>query len=414
MLIRKPFEIFKDQVWSKVLTLGLILFFVFLGDAILSFWVPNLIQDSLKNPAVMGFVISFSSVVGLGMDLILPQILKGVTVRRLVLGAIFLGLTFAAFLIGGVYKPLILIFLGGMAVWGVYYELLGFASQQFVADTVPLRQRAGAWGIMRIFRDLAYFLGPMLAGWIILRGEIMPAVIASFFIVIGLVILFLSKKKQDRPVDINIREVNLIREIEHWGVLFKYVWPIVLLSLVLGLIDAVFWTTGAVWTEHLARESFWGGMFLPFYTLPALFTGFIVAKLGIYKGKKRLAMKFLILAGIFLVALGVSEAIPWQLVMVFISSLLLAIVYPLTDGVYTDITARMGRERKHMIGLSNSTASLAYVIGPAVAGIIASLVGERMTFVVLGVTTVLVAVILLLTTPKKLRLPQGEINSWED
>jgi MFS family permease len=414
MFIRKPLEIIKDQVWSKVLTLGLILFFIFLGDAVLSFWAPNLIQDSLKNSAVMGLVISFSSVVGLGMDLILPQILKGVTVRRLVLGAIILGLGFTAFLVGGVYKPLILIFLGGMAVWGVYYELLGFASQQFVADTVPLRQRAGAWGILRIFRDLAYFLGPLLAGWVVLKGEIMPAVIASFFVVIAFVILLLSQKKHDRVVDINIKEVNLIREIEHWAVLFKYVWPVVLLSLVLGLIDSVFWTTGAVWTEHLAKTSFWGGMFLPFYTLPALFTGFIVARLGIYQGKKRLAMKFLLLAGIFLAALGISEAIPWQLAMVFVSSLLLAIVYPLIDGVYTDITARMGRERKHMIGLSNSTASLAYIIGPALAGITASLVGERTTFVITGVITVLVSIILLLTTPRKLRLPQTEIKNWEN
>jgi predicted MFS family arabinose efflux permease len=74
----------------------------------------------------------------------------------------------------------------------------------------------------------------------------------------------------------------------------------------------------------------------------------------------------------------------------------------------------MGIERKHLVGLSSSTMSMAYIVGPVISGLIASLVGERTTFVVVGVMSVLVSLILLSITPKKLLLPEREIKTWED
>ena len=129
MLIKKPSEIFKNAIWTKIITLSLVLFFILLGDAILSFWVPNLLQNSLRNATVMGFIMSFSSVVGLGTDLILPQLLKGITVKNLIYLAVITSIIFAITLIEANYLPIILLFLFAMAVWGLYYEFLGFAQQ---------------------------------------------------------------------------------------------------------------------------------------------------------------------------------------------------------------------------------------------------------------------------------------------
>jgi hypothetical protein len=39
--------------------------------------------------------------------------------------------------------------------------------------------------------------------------------------------------------------------------------------------------------------------------------------------------------------------------------------------------------------------------------------GGIKTFAVIGVVTVVVGIILLFVTPRKLRLPQEEIKSWE-
>jgi MFS family permease len=73
----------------------------------------------------------------------------------------------------------------------------------------------------------------------------------------------------------------------------------------------------------------------------------------------------------------------------------------------------MGRRGKHMMGLSSSTLSLAYIIGPILAGFIAQMVGEKMTFSIMGIFMSVVAIFLLMVTPRKLRLPQTEIQTWD-
>ena len=233
------------------------------------------------------------------------------------------------------------------------------------------------------------------------------------FLIAGLVLLLLTQKIHEAPTQVDLTEINPWIELKHWFTLSEHIWPAIVLSLLLGFIDATFWTTGAVWTEKLSAQSFWGSLFLPIYQFPAIITGVLVASWGIYKGKKILSEKVLIVAGFFLIALSFSGAIAWQLTMVFLSSVALSITYPLVESVYTDIVARMGKEKKDMIGLTSSVVNIAYIVWPPIAGYITSLVGERMTFSIVGVMTVVVAVILLFITPKKLRLPQEEIKSWD-
>jgi len=140
--------------------------------------------------------------------------------------------------------------------------------------------------------------------------------------------------------------------------------------------------------------------------------GVVVAGWGIYRGKKILTEKFLIVAGVFLAGLAVSGNIYWQLAMVFLSSMALSVCYPLLEGVYTDIVSRMGKQRNDLIGLTSSVSNVSYVVWPPIVGFLAGLVGERFTFSFVGVLTVIIAVILLFITPKKLRLPQEEIKTW--
>lgn len=418
MLLARRFRfiggISKDAVFPRVLSLSVILFFIFLGDAILSYWVPNFLQDSLNGSAfIMGLVFSFSSIIGLITDLAFPSLLRSFTVKKLILSAGILGISFLLVLILGVKVPSIWIFLLAMAIWGVYYEFLGFGSQQFVADSVPLKFRPSGWAILGTFKNLAYFLGPFMAGWLLIAGKFTLAGTVGFLVILGIVILSLVGKKHERPISIEISEVNLWRELSHWKVLFTHVWPILIISIFLGLIDATFWTTGAVWMETLSKGSFWGNFLLPVYQMPALFMGFVVTRWGIYRGKKKMALKFLIISSIFLITLVFNMPIPFYIISVFMSSLMLGVTYPLIDAVYSDIVARMGRERKHLVGLSNSTTSIAYIIGPIMAGFITNLVGSKLTFVVIGVATLIIALVLFFVTPKKLKLPQEEIQNWE-
>lgn len=418
MLLARRFkfigEISKDSVFPQVVSLSVILFFIFLGDGILSYWVPNLLQESLKGSAfMMGLVFSFSSIVGLVTDLVFPSLLKTFTVKKLILSAGVLGVGFLLALVIGAKMPVVWIFLIAMALWGIYYEFLGFSSQQFIADSVPLKLRPSGWAILGTFKNLAYFLGPILAGWLLLSGKFALAGVVAVFIIVGIIVLTLTSKKHERPISIEISEVNLWRELNCWRILFSRVWPIVLISIFLGLIDATFWTSGVTWMETLSKNSFWGNLILPVYQMPALFMGFVVTKWGIYKGKKKMSLKFLILASFFLILMIFNLPIPLYVLCVFMSSLMLGVTYPLVDAVYSDIVARMGRERKHLVGLSNSTSTIAYIIGPILAGFITGRVGNRLTFVAIGAATFIVAIIVYFVIPKKLKLPQEEIRTWD-
>lgn len=404
----------QDPVWSKVIGFSVVILLIRIADAVVSFWAPNLIQDSLKSPVAMGFIISFQSVVGLGADLVFPNLLKKATVKKLIIFAIFMSILTTISLFVSTLKPIAIFFLISMTMWGLYYELEAFATYQFVGNTVPLEMRSGAWGIMGVFKNLAYFLGPLVGAWLLLRGDIPTALFIITLLVLALILFTLKSKMQDRPLDADISQIKPLREIGYWYTLLEHVWPIIIMTLFMGFIDSTFWTTGAVWTEKLARQNPLGGLFLPFYQLPSLFIGFIVAKWGIYKGKKKLAETFLLVAGFFLVLLYLNKSIPWQLVMVLASSIALGITYPLLDGVYSDIVARLGKEKKHMIGFTSSIVNIAYIIWPPIAGAITRTKGETMTFVYMGGITIVVSIILLLVTPKKLKLPQSQIAQWKD
>lgn len=402
-----------DPMWRRVMALVSILLFINLSDAILSDWVPTYLQSVLGSSLLMGLVFSFSSIVGFATDLVFPQLFKGVLVKHLLRWAMGASLLFVASLFFATLKPLLPVLLFSMAVWGVYYEFLAFANQQFVATAASVHDRTKVWAVVGVFKDFAYFLGPILGGIIISHSGDRGVVVISGVITLISFFMLGFMKTGDKATEVEFHKVNLVAEISHWWVLLAHVWPVVTISLILGLIDSTFWTTGTVLSDALAEKHPWGFMFLPMYMLPSLFVSFIVFRWGIYKGKKKWAEIFMLMSGVFLGVLAISDNVVWQLAMVFLASCALSISYPLTDAVYSDILARMGRERKHMLGLSSSTVSLAYIAGPAVAGFIASMVGEEMTFSVLGIGVIFVSIILLLVTPKKIKLPQTEIDGWD-
>lgn len=408
------FLFFKENpIWNKVLLFSLIIFFLRISDGIISFWAPNQIQESLGNSTWMGLIISFQSIVGFLADIFLPSLLSDVHSKRILTWAIVLSAITSVMFIGTDYFPFVLFFLVAMAIWGVYYELLHFAQFQFMGTVVPPHMRSSAWGVLNTFTNMAYFLGPLIAAALLIKGIVITESVILSFLVIGFFLLISIKVVHDTPVVVDNQRINPLIELVHWLKLSKVVWPVIIINMLLGFIDSTFWTTGAVWTEKLATTSFWGSLFLPFYQLPAIFLGLIIARWGIYKGKKLLSEKLLIVAGVCLMLFAVSENVFWILSMVLISSVAIGTCYPLVEAIYSDLVSRMGHEKDDMIGLSGSTLNLAYIIWPPIAGILVGQIGERMSFSYLGLLVILTAIGLLFITPKKLHLPQGEIKAWE-
>jgi len=402
-----------NPFWLRMAGLVSAIFFIYLADAMLSFWVPGLLEEIWGSGLLMGLVMSFSSVVGLGVDLAFPQIVKEIKATYLfvfgvVVGILFSGVMGWVFLMRGLWLVLV-----GMGLWGVYYEILIFAKQQYVAERVRVERRSGVWAILRTFSSLAYVFGPLLAGGLLMIGvETMLMVAIGLAVLGGGMIILISDKKGEREWSADWKHVNLKDEIVHWLVLLPHIWPILVLSLIFTLIDSSFWTIGAVLSARLLKESWWGGLWIPAYLLPSLFAGGMIVKWGIYRRKKIWATGLMAGASLVLGLQLLDVSLPFRIALVFVAGMLASVALPLIDAVYTDLLSRMGRERKHLVGLSSSMGSIAFVFGPILVGGASDFIGEIATFGWLGIFGAVVCVGLFLVMPRKLRLPQGEIKEW--
>lgn len=400
-------------MWKRVIAFLAILFFVLLSDAVLSDWVPGYLQGVLGSPLAMGLMMALSSVVGFVMDLLFPQLLRSSGVRKLAGGALLGALVFLLSMLSSTWWSYLLILAMGMAAWGIYYELDSFMTQQFVAGVAPTHERSSVWGVVGVVRNAAYFLGPIVGGYVAYYGD-RVVVMGSMGVLLFAYLLFLMiRLPTEREISHHDVSINLKEEIGHWYLLGRRVWPILLTSFVVGLIDATFWTSGTVLTDRLAEQSPLGGWFLSAYMFPFLFAGLVIAKWGVDEGKKKWAARFLFIGSLFLMLVGFVKSTLLLLSVVAVAGLFIAMAFPLIDSVYTDLVARARKGRKHIMGMSSATFSLAYVIGPILSGYVSGRVGEERTFTAIGMLICIVSIMLLMTMPKKLKLPQDELQSWE-
>lgn len=405
-----------ESVWSKVAGLLAVVFFLYLGDAILSDWIPVYMQNTLGGSLAMGLMMSFSSIVGFGADLIFPQLFKSVSYRKMIVLAVSAVFITAGILLWTTSFVTPAIFLLAMGTWGIYYEFLYFGTSQFVVKAAPIASRSGVWSIIGVFKSIAYSLGPLIGSWLFAwkGNSVIIFVYVLFGLVAYLIWLFMGMKngKVERE-EVEIEKFNIIEEVDYWIILFEHVWPILLVSLTLGIIDAAFWTTGVVLSDKLVKMNWLAGLFVPAYIVPSIFVGFVVAKMKIFKGKKKLAEIFMLLTGLCTVALGLSASVFWLVFFAFLIGVTTSVAWPMVDAVYSDIANRMGREQKHMLGMSSSTVNLSYITGPVIAGLIASRTGEAGAMMYIGIFVVVISVVLLVVTPKKLKLPQSQIEKWK-
>lgn len=399
--------------WIKVSAFLVVMFFILLSDAILSDFVPGYIQGVVGSATFMGLIMATSSIVGIVLDLIFPQLLRGAGVAWLAGSAMVGSLVFLACLYLSVTLWPVLLILLGMAAWGVYYELDSFMTKQFVADAAPSHSRGAVWGVVGAFRSLAYFLGPLMGAKLAHTGERGVMLSAGAVLVVAYLAFLVIKLPKGGQEERVVHEVSILEEVRHWWSLSRHVWSVLLISLLVGVVDAVFWTTGTVVNDVLSATHPAGGWFLSIYMLPSLFVGFVVARWGIYQGKKRWAEIFTLLGGLLLMLITLSSEIWWILGIVLISSIFFGMSWPLIDATYSDFAVRMRRGRKHMIGMSSSTLSLAYIIGPILAGVLAERAGELQSFAWVGGVAVLTSLWLLWVTPRKIRLPEQEIAAWD-
>ena len=404
-------------VAKKISHFTLLATLVFLGDASLSYFVPNYIENTFQNSFIMGLVISTSSLVGLAADLVLPQLMPRLSTKKALLFTTIFQLVFISTLLVTLFYPQLWLFFLAMACWGLYFEFLTFSTKIFVTKKVPHPMNSIAWANIMFGRSLSYVIGPIFVTSLIFRGNL---TVLLTVLIISLLTQLVSLLFPVKTTTLEQQEENifqtpkLLLEIKYWKKLTKTAWPALIITFLFSLIDAAFWTIGTVLAIKLENIFFYAFLFLPLYVIPMIFAQLILMKKAVGNHKERLAALFLLLGAITLSLIN-KQSNNWLLLLIaFTTGFFSSLAFTLTEAANTDLEDRMGIHRQHLIGFSNSLFSLGYIVGPFLAGLLSSLYHEQLSFSIIGMSTAIVSLGVLIFAPKRAILPQKEMQKWTE
>lgn len=392
-------------LFSPLILYCTIIFFLSTGDAIMSYVSPIFIEDKVNNPLIMGIILSASSLVGLTCDLLFPQWFRKKRYSFFLLAAIVCALTFPLLFI--LFPPHIIVLLFAMLIWGIYYEFMVFSNFNFINKHVTPKEHASSWGILETFRSTAYLIGPIMASLLLSITATSTLYITLIFVLFSFIcfMTFFKYRLKSEVPEAKPASRNPLQELKLWGVLLKKIWPLFLFTLILGLIDSAFWSVGTLLSEDLKNQNFWGGFLLPAYMLPSLILAFIAGRAAKSFGKKRAAFWSGIFGGILLFVAYLSTNPALIVLIVFLSSIFLSLANVEMTATFEDYVGRVGIFVNDVIGLQSSSVSLAYIIGPVMAGSLAFFGGYRFVFIVMGGLLAAFSILALIIVPRKIKMP---------
>jgi MFS family permease len=217
----------------------------------------------------------------------------------------------------------------------------------------------------------------------------------------------------DEKLVYKIKEyISFFKELKSWKILSKKVYIVLIMAVIVEMVSAGFLTFAGLYGEQLIGNPDWNWALITIATIPYMFGSIIIYRLNMKKGKKRLAQLSILTSGIILSLLFFfgGKLIP-ILVLIFISNLIMSLCWPLDDAIFSDLQKRLGKHGLHLIGLSQASYSIAYLVAPAFMGFLADRVGYNNSFAIIGVIAAVIGLILLIITPRKLRMPHKELDN---
>jgi MFS family permease len=356
---------------------------------------------------MVGLIIGSSSITGALFDFAICRIFKNTDFRRVFLTMFAICLIYPLLLW---QSKTLWLFLLAMAIWGIYYDLHGFGIFDFIGRHTEKKDHSSNFGIIQIFQSLGVILAPLIVGFVIVDaidwrafslGWIFLIVSFTFFLTL---LIFMRKH---RPTDGNLayppRRKNFFTELHLWKKLGKLLTPVLLLTFYLFFIDAFFWTLAPLYAEASSLGEF-GGLFLTAYALPALIVGWFVGSLTKRFGKKRTAFVGLLLGSLILSSFSYLPNPILSIVIVFVASLFISMSMPAINAAYADYISEATQVEGEIEGLEDFAFNIGYVLGPISAGVLADTLGMKGAFSILGLLGVILAVILLVVTPKTITI----------
>lgn len=392
------------------------LFLILLGDGIISYVFPVVLGNHISSNFVIGMIMSLSSVIGIACDLLIPIIFPKYGWKFQIIVGIILAITFPITTALGDIFSMIWLFVIAVMLWGIYYEFIMFSQQSFIVEEEKEVTYSHNWSIIEILTDIVEILGPIIGALLLIKGIFAYAssivAIEALALIFALLLIFINKNTTTVRPKSQIKEYfGVFRELKVWKILSKKVYIILIMSVIVEVVYAGFATFSGIYGEKLINNPDWDWAIMVGATLPYILGSFIVLRLNVRKGKKRLSQIAIVLAGLIMASLVFfdNKLVP-ILIIVALSNLIMSFCWPLDDAIYSDLQKRLGKKGIHLIGLSQASYSIAYIIAPTFIGLLADNVGFANSFAIIGGISAVLGIILLVVTPRKIRLPHQQLE----
>ncbi len=403
-------RVFKESKFGLYSSLFALLM---LGDGVMSYVLPVMIEERVGNQLQMGLILSFSSMVGLICDFLFSRWLRGsryaIITRRSLAAAMLFPIVILLF---GQY---IWAYLAAMAIWGIYYELAMFSNYHFVDEEISPEQQPMVWGMITSVWSLSWFIAPLLATFVFNYFVQGPLLLGLGFYVSAMgLFLILGKYLKRPPKAVNVDErtaTSFEQELRVWWTLLKKLWPIYIFNLMAVLVMSGFWSVGTLLAEELGEQSSLGMLFFAAWTFPPLLFSALAGPVTARFRKKKTAFVAGLISGMLLVPFIWTRSIPVVVILTFLSSVSYSIGYPGYDAAVQEYVKKLGAVGNDLIGLQSSSASFAYILGPIIAGALASWLGNQAALGVLGLLFAVVSSIGLIVVRREINLPHQALKT---
>ena len=383
----------------------LILFWA-IFDGIISFVTPIFLVDRGFSLTEMGIILGSSAVAGALFDFILCKVLKKANYRRIFLVAFIVAATYP-FIFW--HAQIFWLYMVAMAIWGLYYDLINMAKFDFVGRYTEETEHASSFGVIQVFLTFGYMIAPLIAGLAI--GEKLnwtPFAVALIFLTMAFiffVMLWLLRKKDAEPSIASTKPLNVLVEASLWQKIGKIILPVLILTLFLNILDSFFWTIGPIFGESFKNFQAFAGLFLTIYSFPILIMGWFVGKITARFGKKRTAFYSFFIGSLILALIPLTTGPVMALVIIGLSSFFTALSWPAINGVYADYIGEAPIYSKEIMSIEDFFANSGFIVGHIISGFLADQLGYGNSFLAMGLIGALLAIILMIFSPRKIKMP---------
>lgn len=387
------------------ITASMIFFFVAF-DGTLMYLAPIAMQKSGIQAGTMGLILGLSSVAGMIFDVALSRLLVNATYRTMFFLMLLTATTYPFFLFGA---NTITMYLIAMAIWGLYYNFYNIGTIDYVEHITTSEQYTSYFGVLKVFDSLGNLIAPFLGSILLIYAStqgamlmwVLAILVPAFIFYFVLYVSRLTPPQKETETKLNV--YKLLAEWKIWNRVGHILFPVLLLTLTINIIDSSIWTIGPLFSESLTSAGhFGGGAFMIAYTLPPILVGWIVGHFVSRFGKKKTALTALLCGSILLTLISVIQSPLALLAVMFGTSFCFALAWPTISSAYADDIRTEPEYSKEIETVEDWFTNLGDTIGPIAGGFAAQYLGLAQAFGVIGIFGIFTSLILIFNTPKTL------------